>query len=93
MLCVRQCLLLLSQCNSGIDTPYICMHYMFWRIAATVRYAEPLQLPFLLSAVPPYTGQCLHIGRALFGYIVYVMSLCYEMCYILKFRFLDIKVI
>jgi hypothetical protein len=31
-----------------------------------------LQSPFLLSAVPPYTGQCLHIGSACSG-ILFVL--------------------
>jgi hypothetical protein len=31
-----------------------------------------VQSPFLLSAVPPYTGQCLHIGKALYSYMLFV---------------------
>jgi hypothetical protein len=29
--------------------------------------------------MPPYTGQSLHIGSALYKYILYVMHLNYEM--------------
>jgi hypothetical protein len=55
------------------------MSYMFRPTAAIIRYTELLQSPFLLSALPPYTGQCLHNGSALYRYVVYVMPLCYKM--------------
>jgi hypothetical protein len=54
------------------------MYYVFWPMAAIIMCAELLQSYFLLFAVPPYTGQCLHIGSVLYRYIVYVMFLCYE---------------
>jgi hypothetical protein len=41
----------------------------------TVSYTHPL----LMSAIPPYTAQCLHIGSVLFGYIALVFPLCYKM--------------
>jgi hypothetical protein len=35
--------------------------------------------PLFMSAVPPYTGQCLHTGSVLFMYVVFVLPLCYKM--------------
>jgi hypothetical protein len=51
-----------------------------------------LQSPFLLSAIPPYTGQCLYTGSASYRYeyVVYVMPLCYKMYQLLKLKFLKI---
>jgi hypothetical protein len=43
------------------------MYCMFWSIAAIIRYIELLQSLFFLSAMPPYTGQCLHFWSALYG--------------------------
>jgi hypothetical protein len=54
------------------------MCYIFRPIAAIIRYIELLQSPFLLSAKPPNTGQCLHIGSALDRYVVYVKPLSYK---------------
>jgi hypothetical protein len=56
------------------DALYV-MHcyYMFRPTGAIIRYIQ-----FYAFATPPYTGQCLHIGSVLFGYIVYVMPLCYK---------------
>jgi hypothetical protein len=63
----------------GINTPCVCMYYMFRPIADIIRYIELFQSPIFLSAVPPYTGQCLHIMSALYRYVVYVMPLCCKM--------------
>jgi hypothetical protein len=63
---VRQCLLLLSRRYPGIDTPYVCMYYMFRSIVAIIRHIEHLQPPFLLFAVLPCTDQCLRIGSAFY---------------------------
>jgi hypothetical protein len=63
---------------SGIITPCVCMYYKFWLILAIIWLTEHLQSPFLLSAVPPYTGPCLHIESVLYRYIVYVVPLCLE---------------
>jgi hypothetical protein len=60
------------------------MFYMFCPIAAIIRYTELLQSPLFLSAVPPYTGQCLYIAIALYQYVVYVMPLCYKIYLILN---------
>jgi hypothetical protein len=78
ILYVRQCLLLPSQHDPGIDTPSVCVHHMFRPIAAIIRYTEPLQSPFLLSDIVPYTGQCLHTGCILYRYVVYVVPLYYK---------------
>jgi hypothetical protein len=51
---------------------------MFQAVVAIIKYKEPLQPLFLLSAVPPHTAQCLHIASVLYRYIAYVMSLSYE---------------
>jgi hypothetical protein len=42
-------------------------------------HMELIKSPFFLPAVPPYTGQCLHIGSAFYRYVVYVIPLCYKM--------------
>jgi hypothetical protein len=84
ILSVRQRLLLCSEQNSGIDTPCICTYHKFRPTEAIIRYIELLQSPFLLSALPPCTDQCLHIGSAFYRYVVYVMPLCYKMHYILE---------
>jgi hypothetical protein len=65
--------------SPGINTPYVCMYCMFRSVLAILRYIDPLQSPFLLSAMPPYIGQCLRVGSALPRHVVYVMPLCYEM--------------
>jgi hypothetical protein len=62
------------------------MYYVFRPIAAIMKYTDLLQSPFFLSAIPPYTGQCLRIGSALYKYVVYVMSLCYKMYWILNIK-------
>jgi hypothetical protein len=72
--------LLFSQHNSGMNTPRVSLFYVFRHIAAIVRYeyielSESLHNP---SAIPPYTGQCLHIGSALYKYFVSVIPLCYK---------------
>jgi hypothetical protein len=54
---------------------------------AIIGYTEPLQSPFLLSAMPPYTGQCLHTGSVLYRCTVFVMPLYYEIYKILKSAF------
>jgi hypothetical protein len=69
ILCVRHRLLLFSWQNSGINTPPFCM-YMFRLIASIIRYIDLLQSSFLLSAISPHIGQCLHIWRALYMYVV-----------------------
>jgi hypothetical protein len=59
----------------SIDTLYV-MHcyYMFRPNVAFIRYIQFFYIhPLLVSAIPPYTGQCLHIGSALFGYIAFVL--------------------
>jgi hypothetical protein len=71
-------IVVITRHDSGINTPWVCMYYMFLPIAAFISYTELLQSPFFVSAIPPCTGQCLHIGSALFGYFVYVMLFCYE---------------
>jgi hypothetical protein len=38
--------------QSGIDTPYVCMYYVFRPIAAIVGYVEPLQSSFYLLYLP-----------------------------------------
>jgi hypothetical protein len=53
ILCVRQCLLLLSLRIPGIDTLHICMYYMFRPTVAIIRYIDLLQSPFFLSTLPP----------------------------------------
>jgi hypothetical protein len=73
ILCVKQRLLSFSRQNSGINTPHVCMYYMFHPIVGIIRYVELSQSPFLLSAMLPHTGQCLHIGSVLYRYVVYVM--------------------
>jgi hypothetical protein len=44
---IKECLLLFSRQNSSINTPCICMYYMFRLAAAIISYIEPLQSPFL----------------------------------------------
>jgi hypothetical protein len=78
-LCVRQCSFVFSLHSSAISIPCVCMYYMLRPIAVIIRYTELLQSPFFLCAVPPYTGQCLHIGSALYRYVAYVIPLCYKM--------------
>jgi hypothetical protein len=65
--------------NRSTKSWYKLMYYRFRLIVAIIRYTEPLQSPVLLSAIPSYTGHCLHIGSALYKYVVYVMPLCYEL--------------
>jgi hypothetical protein len=60
------------------------MHLHILHVLAILRYKELLQSPFLLPAVPPCTGQCFHIGSASYGYVVYLIPLCYEIYYILS---------
>lgn len=60
------CLLLLIQHSSGICSPYVFMYCLFRPIVAIIKYIEPLQSLFLLSAIPPYSGQCLHTGIAMY---------------------------
>jgi hypothetical protein len=88
--CLYQFLLLFSGHKSDINTPCVCMYYMFRPIAAIIRYTEPLQSSFLLSAIPPCTGQCLHIGSALYWHIVSVTSRRYKMYQTLIFKLLQI---
>jgi hypothetical protein len=71
-------LILLSRHNSGIDTPYVSMYYMFRPSVAIIRYTELLQSPFLLLYLP-YSGQCLRIWSALYSNIFCIMPLCYGM--------------
>jgi hypothetical protein len=52
---------------------------VFRPIAANIRYTGLLQSSFLLSAVPPYIGQCLYIESALYSNIVCIMPLYYGM--------------
>jgi hypothetical protein len=66
--------IIISQHNPGINTPCFCVYCMFQPIAAIIRYIELLQSPFLLSAIPPYTGQRSRIGSALRRYVVYVIK-------------------
>jgi hypothetical protein len=56
------------------------MYYMFRPTAAIVRVTELLHsiITHFLSALPPYTGQCLHFGNAFNGYFVYILPLCYK---------------
>jgi hypothetical protein len=50
----------------SIDTQYaVHCYYMFRPTVAIIKYTEPLHSPLLLSAIPSYTGQCLHIGGVL----------------------------
>jgi hypothetical protein len=69
----------------SIDTLYV-MHcyYMFRLTVAIIRYIHFYIHPLLLSVVPPYTGQCLHIGSVLFGHIAIVLPMCYNIYKILK---------
>jgi hypothetical protein len=71
-------LLLFCLLNYGTKTPCICTYYMFRHIAAIIRQTELLESPFFISAIPPYNGQCLYIGSALYMYVVYVIPLCYN---------------
>jgi hypothetical protein len=52
---VTECLLLFSLHSSAISIPCVCMYHMFQPIAAIIRYTEPLQWPFFLSAIHPNT--------------------------------------
>jgi hypothetical protein len=54
-----QCLLLFNRYNCGVNTPRVCMYYMFRSPVTISVYTEPLQSLFFLPAIPPYTGQCL----------------------------------
>jgi hypothetical protein len=54
------------------------MYYMFRPPVAIIRYTELLQSPLLLSAISLYTGQGLHIGSALYRFVVYIVPLYYE---------------
>jgi hypothetical protein len=58
---------------------YKHMCHMFRPLAAIIKYIELLQSPFFLSAIPLYTGQCLHIGSAVYRYVVYAVLVCYKM--------------
>jgi hypothetical protein len=63
-----------------------CGHYQLRRACKS---------SFFLSAIPPYTDQYLHIARALYGYVVYVVPLQYKMYYILNVKiyiFKNIKI-
>jgi hypothetical protein len=75
-----QCSLLIGRRNPGIDTPYVCVYYMFRPIVAIIRYIEPLQSPFLLSGIRPYSGQCLHNGSVFYRYVVYLILFYVMMC-------------
>jgi hypothetical protein len=68
------------------------MYYMSRPIGTIVRYMESLyDRSSFLSVILPYTGQCSHIGSAWYWYVgVYVMPLCYEMYYLLRFKVLKI---
>jgi hypothetical protein len=48
-------------------------------IVAIIKYMKFIQSPFLLSATPPYIGQCLHNGSALYRCAVHIMPSCYKM--------------
>jgi hypothetical protein len=52
------------------------MYYMFWPIAAIIKYIELLQSSFCLLYLPT-------LATALYRYVVYVMPLC---CNIYKLR-------
>jgi hypothetical protein len=65
------------------------MHLHVLRVAAYCGHHQVRKafiVTFLPSAIPPYTGQCLHIGSALCRYVVlYVLPLCYKVYSILEF--------
>lgn len=50
-----------------------CIDTLHRPIMATIRYTQALQSLFL-SAVPPYTAQCLHSSSVLYRYVVYVIK-------------------
>jgi hypothetical protein len=64
----------------SIDTLYVMHCYYMFRLTVAIKYMQFFYIHTLfMSAVPPYTGQCLHIGHVLFGYIALVLHLCYKM--------------
>jgi hypothetical protein len=59
-------------------------------VSAYCGHHKPLQSPFFPHVIPPYIGQCLHIGSAFYKYVVYVIPLCYKMYSLLNCIFLKI---
>jgi hypothetical protein len=75
------CLSLFQQHNS-VQTPHtLCIvttcFGVQWPSSGTYSFLHSLFTH--MSAISPYNGQCLHIGSMLFGYIVFVLPLCYKM--------------
>jgi hypothetical protein len=62
------------------------------QLCRDIRNIEPLQSPFLLSAVHSYIGQCLHTGSLFYRYSVYAMPLPYKMYQILALKVFKIFV-
>jgi hypothetical protein len=77
-------LLSLSEHIPDADAPYVCMYYVraFRFVLAIIRQIVPSYLPFLQTALPPYSGQCLHIGSALHRNVfIFVASLFCCRCF------------
>jgi hypothetical protein len=60
MLCARQCSLSFSRYSPRINTSRICMFKMIRLTLAIIKDIEFYS--HILSPIPPYNGQCLHIG-------------------------------
>jgi hypothetical protein len=56
------------------------------QLCRDIRNIEPLQSPFLLSAVHSYISQCLRTGSLFYRYSVYAKPLPYEMYQILALK-------
>jgi hypothetical protein len=76
------------------STKFWYKHTMRLRVLNVSAYCghHQVQSPFFISAIPSYTGQCLHTRSAFYRYVVYVLSLLYNMLNIKIKIFKTIKI-